>query len=117
MRGQLATGVGLGIAAAVGAALIARGAFTDDETSYRLGVGALLVSLACLVIHRSHCNTNRLIEHQTRLAVLTQQERQEWAERGYRAGVMDVPPGQQPSDARIVPLRPTSAPRRRRDGA
>jgi hypothetical protein len=41
-------------------------------------------------MHRSHCNTMRLIAHQTRLAAMSNQQRQEWAQRGYRAGELDA---------------------------
>lgn len=114
-RGRMATGVGLATFVAVGAALVAKGALTNDVASYRGGVGTLLVSLALLIIHRSHCNTTRLIQHQTNLAALAQHQRQEWAEHGYRAGKIDTQPG--PSGAHVVPLRPPTAPRRHRDGA
>lgn len=90
MRGQTATGITLGGIVAAGAALITHGAVTGADATYKAGVGVLVTALACLVMHRSHCNTNRLIAHQTRLAVMTEKERQEWAAYGYRAGELDA---------------------------
>lgn len=93
MRGQRATGFGLGVIVVVGATTTASGAFTDGGEVFRFrgGMVLLLMGLAGLVTHRSHCNTTRLIEHQTKLAAMTLQQQQVWAERGYRAGQMDVP--------------------------
>lgn len=119
MRGKTATGIGSGAIAAVGAALVTGGVVTGKEALCQSGLGLLLIGLACMVMHRSRCNTIRLIEHQTALAALTQQDQQEWAQRGYRAGQLDAAhslPRHEP-DGQVVPFPSARTTGSRRNGA
>jgi hypothetical protein len=116
MRRKTTIGISLAAIAALGAALVAMGAVTDGDKAYRSGVGILLIGLSCLVMHRSHCNTTKLIEHQTALAELTQQDQQRWAERGYRAGELDASHRPQQS-APVILLSSVRTPRKQHNGA
>lgn len=112
MRAQRTIGAILAGVTTAGGVLTAHGTLSDTAMTYRAGFAALLIGLAGLVLHRQHCYVHRLMEHQAKLAVLSAQERQQYAEMGWRAAQLDASGGDVIGSAQVVHLpstRPSAA--------
>lgn len=90
MRGQRAALVGFAAGAVVGIVLTIHGTVMDRATTYRTGLVALLVGAAGVLDVRSRLNTQRLVEHQARLTEVAMQDRQRYAEMGWKAAKLDA---------------------------
>ncbi|WP_327162051.1 hypothetical protein [Streptomyces zaomyceticus] len=106
-------GILAGVAAAVGAVLIAASTVTNHTGQFRLGLVAMLCGLTGVLCARASADTQRLIAHQSAAARLTARERQEYVEMGWRAKEIDAAttPQLQSVEAEIVQMplqRPTS---------
>lgn len=94
MRGQRAALVGFAAGAVVGIVLAIHGTIMDRATTYRTGLVALLVGAAGVLDVRSRLNTQRLVEHQARLTEVSMQDRQRYAEMGWKAAKLDAMNGE-----------------------
>lgn len=107
MRGQRAAIVLASASVVVGAAFALHGTATDRATTFRTGLVALLVGLVGVADARQRLNVQRLMEHQTRTATLAMQERQRYAELGWKAAKIDALSEETPEfagDAQVVNL-------------
>jgi hypothetical protein len=107
--------------AVVGIALAAYGTSTDRAGAFRSGV-VILIAAASVHLHvSSRMDTQTLMAHQVRMARLTMQERQRYAEMGYKAAQIEALADDAPEtaeDAQVVrlPLSRKATPIRR-DGS
>jgi hypothetical protein len=104
--------------ASIGLATALHGTVADSSTSYRLGMILLLVGLAGIVEARVRINTYTLIEHQIDVARLSAQERQRFAEMGWRAAVLNAVPEQSnTAGGKVVDLPTRRTPEMRKGGS
>ncbi|MBC2864427.1 hypothetical protein [Streptomyces mexicanus] len=102
----------------MGLVLALHGAIAGRTMTYRLGLVILLVGLAGVVETRIRINTHRLIAHQVDIARITAQERQSFAEMGWKACLLSMKserPNAAGADIVELPARRTSE--MRRDGS
>lgn len=107
MRVQRAAIVLASVSVVVGIAFAVHGTATDRATTYRTGIVALLVGFVGMVEVRQRLHVQRLMEHQTRTATLATQERQRYAELGWKAAKIDALNEETPKfagDAQVVNL-------------
>ncbi|MCX4705698.1 DUF2964 family protein [Streptomyces sp. NBC_01373] len=93
MRGQRAALFGFTASAVVGIVLAIHGSITDRAATYRPGLIALVVGAAGVLDARSRLNTQALVAHQARLTNLSMQDRQRYAEMGWKAAQFDASNG------------------------
>ncbi|MFF1483078.1 hypothetical protein ACIGZH_01955 [Streptomyces sp. NPDC058319] len=104
----------------VGITLALYGTIADRTPAFRVGVLTLLVSSAVALHLTSRANAAAVMAHQTQVARLTVQERQQYAEMGWKAARLDALTGQAPEiegGAEVVILPRTHSPQMRRDGS
>ncbi|MGW0012575.1 hypothetical protein ACWDVX_22870 [Streptomyces tendae] len=105
----------------VGIALAAYGIIADRTDTFRTGVLVLLVSGFVSVQLTQRAHLQQTLAHQSRVARLTVQERQECAEYGWRAAQIDALTEDTPEiagDAEVVGLpHPRHTPQMRRNGS
>lgn len=99
MRGQRAALAGFAAGAIVGIVLAIHGTVTDRAATYRPGLVVLLVGVAGVLDARSRLNTQRLVEHQARLTEVSMQDRQRYAEMGWKAAKLDAMNGESTENA------------------
>ncbi|MFI9600380.1 hypothetical protein ACIHCX_10945 [Streptomyces sp. NPDC052043] len=103
------------VSAIVGIVLAVHGIITDVDEAYEFGWVVLLIGLAGIVDTRFRINAQRVIDHTTNVATLAEQERQSYAEMGWKAARLSATsePGRT-AGAQIVelPTRHTSEMRR-----
>lgn len=92
MRGWGERGVvwGAWTVATVGVATAAQGATTADTMIYRSGLVLLIIGGTALIWCGAQRNARRVMEHQERMLALTARERQDYAEMGWRAAVLEM---------------------------
>ncbi|MEU2739876.1 DUF2964 family protein [Streptomyces sp. NPDC007095] len=76
--------------AVVGIAFALHGTIADRDATFRVGMITLIVSVAAAFQLTLRINTQALMAHQTHVARLTVQERQAYAEMGYKAARLDA---------------------------
>lgn len=112
MRGERAFGAGMFVAVAVGAAATTQGTLTGETKTFRAGIAILVLSCTALIWCGTRQAARRIMEQQRRLMALTEAERQEYAEMGWRAAVMDMgATGSASRDSNVVQM-PRTSPRR-----
>ncbi|MFD5838176.1 hypothetical protein ACFWHV_32205 [Streptomyces collinus] len=121
MRDQRRVNVLAKAFAVVGIALALHGTFTDRAATFRAGMLTLVASSGLWIHTTGRINTQRIIEHQDRAARLTAQERQEYAQMGWKAARLDAMTGEgrrMAGDAEVFELpHARHTPRARRDGS
>lgn len=107
--------------AVVGIALAAYGIIADRADAFRTGVLVLLISSAASVQLTQRENLHQVMAHQSHVARLTAQERQQWTEYGWRAAQIDAQTEGTPKTAggaEVVALpHPRHTPQMRRNGS
>lgn len=101
----------------LGTVLAAHGAVTDTAVTYRLGMLVVLLGVAGVLDARIGAKTRRLIEHQISVAKIGAQERQQWAEMGWKAAELSAAPAQSDRGGKIVDMPTRRAHEMRRDGS
>lgn len=118
MRGRHRTLTAFKACTAAGLVFAIHGTAAGAATTYRLGMMLLLVGVAGVVEARIRINTSKLIAHQVDVARIGVQERQRFAEMGWKAAILSAVP-EQPNAAggKVVDMPARRTPEMRKDGS